>query len=147
MPEELTPAVQYAFRACGKSQSEAEPTDAHLRVLRWYAYKEGLRIEAEFLDNATDEGPVPEGYQAMAWHLNQSRTCRTIIAGDVGLFPPSTEGVAMIRDLQLEIHVAPFGPVFIYIPPREKPVKNGTAQSMFRFANARNSRIGIAGKP
>jgi len=107
MFEKRTPAVIYGFWPSNITQHGVPSTDPHFTKLRRYASKEFLRIEAEFTDLETDKSPVPRGFGAMIEYLRLSKSCRTIILGQVGMFPRTSEECALLNSLECEIRIAP----------------------------------------
>jgi len=107
MFEKRTPAVMYGFWPANTTQHGAPSPDPHFSKLRRYASKEFLHIQAEFTDPETENSPVPRGFGAMIEYLRQSKSCRTIILGQVGIFPRTPEERALLDSLGCEILIAP----------------------------------------
>jgi site-specific DNA recombinase len=105
-------AVVYARVASLEQEPKGYSIPAQLKLLYAYAERNGFKVVEEFVDVQAAKDPGRTNFDAMVQQLRRSKNCRTILVEKVDRLARNYEEMALLKQLDVEIHFAKAGTVY-----------------------------------
>jgi site-specific DNA recombinase len=101
----MNTAVIYARVSSREQEQEGYSIPAQLKVLKDYAFRNGLRVEREFVDIETAKTTGRKGFGEMVDSLKRSGKCRTILVEKTDRLYRNFRDAVTLEELDIEIHL------------------------------------------
>src|SRR3954451_5909537 len=101
----MTNVVLYARVSSREQEQEGYSIPAQLKALKEYAFKNGFKIEREFVDIETAKTAGRTHFDEMVSFLRSSKNCRTVIVEKTDRLYRNLRDAVTLEDLDLEIHL------------------------------------------
>jgi site-specific DNA recombinase len=101
----MNAAVIYARVSSREQEQEGYSIPAQLKLLKEYAFKNGFKIEREFVDVESAKTTGRQSFGEMVEYLKGSKTCRTIFVEKTDRLYRNFRDAVTLEELDLSIHL------------------------------------------